>query len=560
MNVLLIYNSNVPLALKDSFNEFGTSVSFVVLRDDLKSHSFTIDKKMSDDFILNENEIEQKKYDIIFIPYSLSEENYTEFLGLRLAYHIRLTPEFNNIQTPIVFYGLDSTWEINRLSTLGQILFTANIFSTDKISSNNFKKQIDYINTLPSVRQQSDDLFLKDFAAKTSLKAPGNYKSHHSIDNELALLRWSTYLNCDDKIKEVKNNLKTNLYFKYINALNPIEKIEKGHKLNVEGKSNILLIDDESNKGWGAFYKSFFEFGPSVDFSSLEIEFKGLTQDEVIKEAIKEVKAFNADVVLLDLRLCDTDFQENILPDNLSGIKILKKIKEINRGIQVIITTASDKVWNYRASDKANGYIIKSRSSEVSADMKHLQTTINSCVKRSESLKTLYSEWKTAFNSNADSKIDFNKEANTILEMSWELIDSGYTDFGYLSLFQLIENFAEKLYEIGEKQDTIEKVMVIDKSDESNYKWCLKYIKDNCNNSSYFEFNDKENSSDLRKPTTLYKISCLFKFKYDKDNDFLKKIGHLNSIRNKIAHNSAKKVVTTEDIKELLKMITIIKK
>ena len=121
---------------------------------------------MSDDFILNENEIEQKKYDIIFIPYSLSEENYTEFLGLRLAYHIRLTPEFNNIQTPIVFYGLDSTWEINRLSTLGQILFTANIFSTDKISSNNFKKQIDYINTLPSVRQQSDDLFLKDFAAK----------------------------------------------------------------------------------------------------------------------------------------------------------------------------------------------------------------------------------------------------------------------------------------------------------------------------------------------------------------------------------------------------------
>ena len=37
----------------------------------------------------------------------------------------------------------------------------------------------------------------------------------------------------------------------------------------------------------GCILQIIFEFGPSVDFSSLEIEFKGLTQDEVIKEAIK---------------------------------------------------------------------------------------------------------------------------------------------------------------------------------------------------------------------------------------------------------------------------------
>lgn len=556
MGALLIYNSNVSLALKDSFNEFGTSVSFVVLKDELMLTSFTIDKKISE-FILNENEIEQKKYDVIFIPYSLSEENYTEFLGLRLAYHIRLTPEFGNIQTPIVFYGFDTAWEINKLSNFGQILFTPNIYCTQKTNFENIKKQINYINGLSNSELISDELFLKDFTEKISLKAPGNYKSHHSIDNELALLRWSIYLNCDDKINEVKNNLKTNLYFKYINALNPIKKTELGSKFSVQGKANILLIDDEAEKGWHSFYQSFFEFSSSVNFSSLEIDFKGLSQDEIIEKAVEKVKNFNADVVLLDLRLCDTDFQENLVPEKLSGIQILNKIKEFNRGIQVIITTASDKVWNYKASNKANGYIIKSRSSEVSLEMKHLRDTIENCVNRAFKLKSLYTEWETAFNSNSFSDKDFIKETNTILEMSWELFDSGNFDFGYLSLFQSIENFAVKLYITTDEQDTFDGETVINKVDKSDQKWLLEYVSDN-NNGDYFKSSNFKSSNE-HKPTTLYKVSCLFKIRYDKDDVFLKKIGQLNSIRNRIAHNGAKEFAKVGSVKEILKIMSEIR-
>src|SRR5690554_3276080 len=145
MNSLLVYNINVPLSLKYSFEEqLGDAVSFEISASDMLSPSFTVDRKISE-FLLGE-ELEQRQYDAIFIPYSLSDENYIEFLGLRMAHHIRLTKEFNNIQTPIIFFGQDDAFEINKLSNFGQILFTRNVYQTKKISISNFTTQIEYIN------------------------------------------------------------------------------------------------------------------------------------------------------------------------------------------------------------------------------------------------------------------------------------------------------------------------------------------------------------------------------------------------------------------------------
>lgn len=573
MNALLIYNSNVPYTLKDSFNEFGTSVSFVVLKDELTSPSFTIDKKMND-FLLNEGEIEQKQYDVIFIPYSLSEENYTEFLGLRLAYHIRLTPEFNNIQTPIVFYGLDTPWEINKLSNLGQILFTSNIFTTDKISADNFKKKIEDIKAQSSSSHQSDNLFLKDFTAKIRLKAPGNYKSHHSIDNELALFRWSTYLNCDNKIEEVKNNLKTNLYFKYINAINPIEIIETGKKINIQGKSNVLLIDDEADKGWSVFYNSFFEFSPSVNFSSLEIDFKGLSQNEVIEEAKKKVKDFKADVVLLDLRLRDADFQENILPDNLSGIKILNEIKEFNRGIQVIITTASDKVWNYRASNKANGYIIKSRSSEVSADMKHLYFTIEKSINKSKILIPIYKSFELIKSYSYDLSDNFISNLNKNLSICFDLLEKSFDvesekhiNYAYLQLYLIIEEFIkeENIFEEGQEVfvKSLSKEICVAKRENSN--------DDNKDNIECAITLTKNGKYEINKSSftvsrkfrfdTNFIVSSILIFKYGNTNSSVKKWTSIYQIRNgKAAHAHISKkqensYVTFDEFKTLVEFL-----
>lgn len=58
-----------------------------------------------------------------------------------------------------------------------------------------------------------------------------------------------------------------------------------------------------------------------------------------IQEKIQE---FNPDVVILDLRLSQSD-HENEDINSYTGIKILQKIHEINAGIQVIMLTATSK-------------------------------------------------------------------------------------------------------------------------------------------------------------------------------------------------------------------------
>ena len=65
-----------------------------------------------------------------------------EFLGIRLAYHIRLTKEFKNLQVPIILFGPEDSFQINKLSTLGQILFTKNILHVKDSSIENFNTQL----------------------------------------------------------------------------------------------------------------------------------------------------------------------------------------------------------------------------------------------------------------------------------------------------------------------------------------------------------------------------------------------------------------------------------
>lgn len=85
MNNLLIYDDSISDALVTAFRkDLGLAVSFKIIGQELLNNNFSIDKKIHA-FILDKDEIEQKKYGAIFIPYSLSEENYLEFLGVRGA-------------------------------------------------------------------------------------------------------------------------------------------------------------------------------------------------------------------------------------------------------------------------------------------------------------------------------------------------------------------------------------------------------------------------------------------------------------------------------------------
>ncbi|WP_211272681.1 hypothetical protein, partial [Gelidibacter algens] len=170
------------------------------------------------------------------------------------------------IKKPIIFIGSLYEKQLLKLSSLSNILLTPNIFyvNLSKYSLDTIEKAVENL--------ELSNSFSFDFSKyldKVSFKAPANYQSHHNIDNELCLLRWSEFLGISDQIPEVKNNLKTGLYFKYRNAINPIITVQKGNPYLFQNTAKILLIDDQSEKGWNSFYNAFFELSRhQINFKS----------------------------------------------------------------------------------------------------------------------------------------------------------------------------------------------------------------------------------------------------------------------------------------------------
>jgi len=408
------------------------------------------------DFIISQLD-KQEEMDLIIIPFSVTE-NYLEFSGIRLAHHIRLSSKF--FLKTILFVGDLSPLAIYRLTPLSNILSCKGIYfsGTSKSTIEELLKTSNFI-------ELAD---INDYLQRVVICPPANYDSHHSVDNELTLLRWSEFLKCDQKIPEVRSNLQTGLYFKYIKKTRPpVDPVDPGNIYLIEGKAKILLIDDESEKGWNLFYKSFFELSPTILFESLPFINKSSKRAQIIVEAKRKVEQFNPDIVLLDLRLCDEDFTLNQKPDNLTGYIILEEIKKINQGIQVIITTASNKVWNYEALFKigANGYITKIGDSDVKKDIKNLRDRIQSGIKKAQFLKKVdikFSQILDLVNKSAALASEYKTTIEENLEISYVLLENHfktirYLNYSYLQLFLIAESFIKQdnVFEEGDNSFVI---------------------------------------------------------------------------------------------------------
>jgi len=143
--------------------------------------------------------------------------------------------------------------------------------------------------------------------------------------------------------------------------------------------------------------------------------------------------------------------------------------------------------------------------------------------------------------------------------MAWKQIKTGYLDFGYLTLFQIIEQYANQTYDYRDdsiKIDGEENVMI--KKDRDNEIWKLTFNRDKIKG-DYFSTGDEQKSKGVR-ANNLYKVSCLLKFIYKKDDAFLKEFGKFNDLRHKIAHKGAKGQVNSENIKKVLEIIKMIRK
>lgn len=457
-------------------------------------------------------ELNKKEYDNIYIPLCFGSI-LSDFNGLRLATHIRCTSTKNQLKN-IFIYGVVSYEEMINHECF-DILKTKNVF------------YIDYDKKVLQDAENKETLYLleeelSNELSKVKLIAP---KDNHSITNELTIYRWATYMKYDSVKEKTNKNIISNLYFKHYNIVNAIEPISEDKNVGyfINGKANILVIDDELDNGWEEFYKKFMEHSPNIKLKFLN------PKNENIDNIEKFLEEFNPDIVLLDLRLQREDANNN-KTDELSGYKLLHKIKEYNRGIQVIIITASNKVWNYKKlmNSGANGYIIKRpKSSDIKNDISELKNSIEKSCEKIYKKKVYY--LIKQIEENGFSLLE-DKSFKKKISVASKLIEQDELDYAYFTLYLILESFANESFG---KNDDYFKCFDQEYSVKEGDEWLLKYNED-IKNGSYFS-NEKEESEKLR--TTLFKVSCILKFLLGKSNPELKEFGKLNKLRNDIAHD-----------------------
>lgn len=556
MNALLIHNDNLPTLLVEAFE---SSLKFNIGLSQMMQDGFSFDR-VSHEFL--ERHLTSKQFDAIFIPYTLSNQNYLELSGIRLALHIRLTPEFRHMRVPIIFIGHESKEQIAKLTEFPSFLFTSGIFSIDKFEYESYLKIYDWLKHKWKSDGEMAELSLEDyegFLNRISIDPPSNYLSHHSVDNELSLLRWSEYLKCDEDIPEVQLNIKTGLFFKYKKAKNPIQSQKTGSLFLIEGKAKVLLIDDEAQKGWEHFYRTLFKTSPSIDVQSLNIDFKLNSKSHIIKEAIKQIETYLPDIILLDLRLCDSDFDNHISVSELTGIKILEKAKEINRGIQVIITTASNKAISFETvfTKGADGFILKDGRENTQQTTTNLLEILKVSIKKALWLKQLSKNFSQIVEKCSSSEIAFKTSLKSNLEISFELLEKSFTkpkylNYAYLQLFHCIEDFLRlnSIFEFGDKCYVNQNILSHKRLDEKRWKSILRYRKSGDNNPSYFSYGENEvMQSNI---TTDFKMSCVLVFLFNKQNSNVFNWPKIRDIRNNKAAHSKRGNVNLVEINEIV--------
>ena len=316
MNKLLIHNGNIVYK-----EVFESSIEFPSL--------INIDDNISRNII---SEIKSSDCEIIFVKDNLST-NYLELYGLKVAYHIRLSEELGDKRfLPIVIISDLDSYILNRVEPISRILFTKNIF----LSQNN-KEAIKLYDNYDLKPLHANE-YKAEFLDKVQVEQPKDYLTHHSIANEWAMHRWSEYLEViTDDVKAINKKISSMLYFKYLKAKFPIKKGQfKKHQREITETGKILYIDDEWEKGWGNILKSLHS-----DLHVVEEQYKDKTKEEIVEFVLKRVREVDPDLVILDMRLHEDDFKKDVYLNELTGIEIFQKIKEINEGIQFIIFTAS---------------------------------------------------------------------------------------------------------------------------------------------------------------------------------------------------------------------------
>lgn len=426
-------------------------------------------------------EFKNKDIRRILIPLSLptSEEN-TE--GLLLGLHIRLNYELpiEKRSIPIVF--------ISNLSF--ENILTKSNFDSDNNPQNMLfaegtyvsSSDIDEIKEKLGIAKPVDDynLFLRQQNIRRKAIVGG-----HDIANAWGCYKLAQVAeNKDDigkpnRIKDdifrqefIAKHLKQ-LYAKYLicnnESFNDELRLQK-NPIKCQGKQ-ILFIDDKADEGWGILMQYVFKIAGAgftcVDPSPYKNKEKTAITD--FDGFISECKSHIGkrwDLIIIDLRLNpeteDID-KGNLSPEDFSGYKLIDDFLNENGGYQILVSTASNKIWNIDAALKrgAKGYYIKEspdfnyQLDETEKQFKSFRKEVEICFENAylqdifSSMETIKEKLKTSA---------FEESIKKQLDLAFYLISKAETQeqyaFAYVSLYLVIEMVNKQFFKNDQEELT----------------------------------------------------------------------------------------------------------
>ncbi len=424
---------------------------------------------------------QKKKYDKIFIPLCFGS-SLSDFHGLRFATHIRCTATPNQC-TPIYIYSFVGMDELVN----NECFNILKIKNVELIEYN-----LDAINdAIQSNDEPSELTELPQEMAKLKLDVPGNYEDNHSISNEWAIYRWANAIRADNNaIEKVVEKINTQLYFKYLSTIYPIGKIPRVDqnelRLTFKGAPKILYVDDDAEKGWYEILCTILcDINGFSSFEYLGDEIKKVSQEEIIEKTISKIREDDIDLVILDFRLHPDDFTSTNIQD-ITGFKLLQRIKDVNPGIQVIIFSATTKIWNLQGlwNEKVDAFIIKespANSIDPQFTVKSIGnfiTTIDNClgrcflkdfyVKLDFIKKELFPRKNYKQSANPLPK-EFVDEVIKWLDLSYALLRNEIADTSlsasFLFLFSVLENLSNRIINVENP------IKIEDKADKYKFEF-----------------------------------------------------------------------------------------
>lgn len=493
---------------------------------------------------------------ILVIPISILADNSFNTEGLKITLHIRLNYELTLSQrlTPIVLlsdFNIENILGKNNFDTDSNpqnLLFTKGIYLSS-FDSEKIKKTI--ANAEPCLPKDYQKLVLN------KLKILSKEGRTHSNTNAWGCFKLAQVTGLSNEMVKndaISNRLKS-IYSKYLICYNEAFTQEKRidlHPIKCNGKK-ILFIDDQADEGWGDLMKNIFK-GAGNNFVLIDSEKYKNSETKLFHDYegfFTECRSHigkDWDLIIIDLRLNpekeDVD-NEMISPTEFSGYKLIDEFLNENEGYQIIVSTASNKIWNINAALErgAASYYVKESPEfnySISDTNKHYENFKKDALKCFEKsyLRKIYKDNQLLLQKlNILGTSNFLSEITNQLTLAYSLLKDAKSDvqfsYAYISLYIIVEivnnNFVSK---------------------DLNGNWIISgSVKLNAwsrRNNIYIPYTEVEKDGEIvrveyvtgNKPPEWQKFAGLYFQKWNlTDHNFIQQLYFLITKRNGFVHN-----------------------